>query len=49
MSIALKNNIENTLQHLIDDKHFEMLINVMLESSFKKKEILVNGGKKNVD
>ncbi len=41
MSALLRKNIENKLGHKIDNKHFEMLVNLMLEKHFDKKDFLV--------
>lgn len=47
MSASLKKNIEIKLEHPIEDFHFEMLLKLMVEKSFDKKELLIEEGKKN--
>ncbi|MBL7916953.1 MAG: Crp/Fnr family transcriptional regulator [Bacteroidia bacterium] len=47
MSASLKANIEKKLEHPLEDKHFDMLLKLMFEKSFDKKDLLVEEGSKN--
>lgn len=47
MSEALKRNIELKLEHSIEEKHFNMLLQLMSEKTFEKKEFLVKEGNTN--
>lgn len=47
MSTSLKANIEKGLEHPVEAEHFEMLLKLMCEKNFDKKELLVEEGIKN--